>query len=71
MNKICLYSFLHGYSGSSKPRERKKRDPLEQHTEPLAPLFVEKPENMSAKEGNQVTTSYGRLVSSFCYFDNK
>jgi hypothetical protein len=43
---------MHDYSGAQKPRERKKRDPLEKHTDKLAPFFVEKPENVSAKEGN-------------------
>jgi hypothetical protein len=41
---------MHDYSG--KPRERKVRGPLEPHAEPLAPFFIEKPENTSAKEGN-------------------
>ncbi|CAF3275570.1 unnamed protein product, partial [Rotaria sp. Silwood2] len=34
-----------------KPYEHKVREPLETHTEPLAPFFVEIPENTSAKEG--------------------
>ncbi|CAF3833519.1 unnamed protein product [Rotaria magnacalcarata] len=39
-------------SSKAKPRERKIRDPLEIHTEPLAPIFIEKPQNTSAKEGS-------------------
>ncbi|CAF1145362.1 unnamed protein product [Rotaria sordida] len=38
-------------SSSSKPRERKKRSPLETHTESLAPIFIEKPENITVKKG--------------------
>ena len=44
-------------AGAPKTRERKKRDPLEVHTEALAPLFIEKPENVSAKEGNGHTVA--------------
>jgi hypothetical protein len=53
---------MHDYSGAPKPRERKIREPLEPHTEPLAPFFIEKPENTSAKEGNLIRISSRRLV---------
>jgi hypothetical protein len=49
-------------SGTIKPRERKIREPLESHTEALAPFFIEKPENTSAKEGNLIRISSYRLV---------
>jgi len=43
---------MYDYESAAKPRERKVREPLEKHTEPLAPYFVEKPENTTGKEGN-------------------
>ncbi len=49
---------MHDYSDTPKPRERKVRPPLEPHTEPLAPIFIEKPENTSVKEGNTSRISF-------------
>ena len=45
-------AYLHGYTDVARQKERKIREPLEPHTKPLAPFFIEKPENTSAKEGN-------------------
>lgn len=57
-----MFSFdKHDYTYTAKPRERNIREPLEAHTEPLAPIFIEKPENTSAKEGKHVRISSCRI----------
>ena len=55
---------MHGSSDVPKPREHKVRGPLETHTEPLAPFFIEKPENTSVKEGNLLVELVTRRLVS-------